>query len=235
MRKQKSLKSTKQKKEPFIGSFLDNGMFHLNLTKFRRIPCLCRQLDKSGFHKYEGFFRNLSYLWEGRRGCCNRKHISTAFIRPRNSGRSLLIVWGLDYKSDGRWHINWNGKAESLLWLTSGSLPVSYAISVDTRIRKSRTWTFIPGSVLFVEQNVIVMKTLRSISWSRGFGSSMERWKQCKNRKRTNVGMEQPDRGIRKTDWKSLWTLKKNCFEELYQFPEDVIITAVNEAGSSDL
>ncbi len=47
--------------------------------------------------------------------------------------------------------------------------------------------------------------------------------------------MRQPHRGIRKTDWKSLWTLGKNWFEELYQFPEDVIITAVNEAGSSDL
>ena len=52
---------------------------------------------------------------------------------------------------------------------------------------------------------------------------------------RTNVGMRQPHRGIRKTDWISLWTLGKNWFEELYQFPEDVIITAVNEAGSSDL
>lgn len=57
------MKSTKQKKEPFIGSFLDNGMFHLNLTKFRRIPCLCRQLDKSGFHKYE-VFSEISHIYE---------------------------------------------------------------------------------------------------------------------------------------------------------------------------
>lgn len=63
----------------------------------------------------------------------------------------------------------------------------------------------------------------------------MKRWKRPKNKKRTNVGTGQPDRGIRKTDRKSLWTLGENCFEELYQFLEDVTITAVNEAGSSDL
>lgn len=63
----------------------------------------------------------------------------------------------------------------------------------------------------------------------------MKNGKQPKNRKRTNVGTGQPDRGIRKTDRKSLWTLGENCFEALYQFLEDVTITAVNEAGSSDL
>lgn len=62
----------------------------------------------------------------------------------------------------------------------------------------------------------------------------MKNGKQLKNRKKINVGTGQPDRWIRKTGQKSLWTLGENCFEELYLLLEDVIITAVNEAGSSD-
>lgn len=63
----------------------------------------------------------------------------------------------------------------------------------------------------------------------------MKNGRQLKNKKKRNVGTGQPDRWIRNTDQKSLWTLGENCFEALYQFLEDVTITAVNEAGSSDL
>ena len=62
----------------------------------------------------------------------------------------------------------------------------------------------------------------------------MKNGRQLKNKKKRNVGTGQPDRWIRNTDQKSLWTLGENCFEELYLLLEDVIITAVNEAGSSD-
>ena len=63
----------------------------------------------------------------------------------------------------------------------------------------------------------------------------MKNGKRPKNRKKINVGTGQPDRWIRKTGQKSLWTLGENCFEELYLLLEDVIITVVNEAGSSYL
>ena len=63
----------------------------------------------------------------------------------------------------------------------------------------------------------------------------MKRWKRPKNKKKnkrrdgTARSWDQEDGSEKPVDSGG------NCFEALYQFLEDVTITAVNEAGSSDL